>query len=56
MATNDYEFMARWRLGGTPAVGDCERRKPLLRYLSFLLKPFFRANHSWAMAKGRESL
>ncbi|MDQ3812324.1 MAG: polyketide cyclase, partial [Armatimonadota bacterium] len=29
--------------------------KPLLRYLSFLLKPVFAANHRWAMAKGEES-
>jgi hypothetical protein len=30
--------------------------KPLLRYLSFLLKPIFSANHRWAMARGQESL
>lgn len=30
--------------------------KPLLRYLSFLLKPLFAANHRWAMARGEESL
>jgi hypothetical protein len=30
--------------------------KPLLRYLSFLLRPLFAANHRWAMAKGEESL
>ncbi|GIV97083.1 MAG: hypothetical protein KatS3mg057_1740 [Herpetosiphonaceae bacterium] len=30
--------------------------KPLLRYLSPLLKPIFSANHHWAMAKGEESL
>jgi hypothetical protein len=30
--------------------------KPLLRSLSFLLKPIFAANHRWAMAKGEESL
>ncbi|HEX5415295.1 MAG TPA: hypothetical protein VFZ25_06500 [Chloroflexota bacterium] len=30
--------------------------KPLLRNLSFLLKPIFAANHYWAMAKGEESL
>lgn len=30
--------------------------KPLLRYLSFLLRPVFAANHQWAMAKGEESL
>ena len=30
--------------------------KPILRYGSFLLKPFFAANHRWAMARGEESL
>lgn len=30
--------------------------KPLLRRLSFLLKPVFAANHRWAMATGEESL
>src|SRR5262249_30027861 len=30
--------------------------KPLLRHLSFLMKPFFAANHRWAMDKGEESL
>ncbi|HEX3645174.1 MAG TPA: SRPBCC family protein, partial [Vicinamibacterales bacterium] len=36
-----------WRLGA---------EKPLLRNLSFLLKPVFEANHRWAMAQGRQSL
>jgi hypothetical protein len=30
--------------------------KPLLRRLSFALKPLFEANHRWAMAQGEESL
>ena len=30
--------------------------KPQLRYGSFALRPFFRANHRWAMARGLESL
>jgi hypothetical protein len=30
--------------------------KPLLRSLSFLLKPVFAVNHRWAMARGEESL
>ena len=30
--------------------------KPLLKALSFLLKPVFAANHEWAMARGLESL
>jgi hypothetical protein len=30
--------------------------KPLLRQLSFVMKPVFSANHRWAMRKGEESL
>jgi hypothetical protein len=30
--------------------------KPLLKKLSFLLKPAFSANHEWAMAKGEAAL
>jgi hypothetical protein len=30
--------------------------KPLLRRLSFLMKPLFSWNHRWAMARGEESL
>lgn len=30
--------------------------KPLLKYLSFLMKPLFSANHHWAMRKGLESI
>jgi hypothetical protein len=30
--------------------------KPLLRYLSFLFRPIFAANHRWAMNRGEESL
>lgn len=30
--------------------------KPLLRYLSFLMKPIFAANHHWAMDQGERSL
>jgi hypothetical protein len=33
-----------------------EAEKPLLKYLSFLMKPLFAANHHWAMRKGLESL
>jgi hypothetical protein len=33
-----------------------QANKPLLRYLSFIMKPLFSANHRWAMAKGEESL
>jgi hypothetical protein len=35
---------------------DVRAEKPLLRYLSPLLKPIFAANHRWAMAMGEASL
>jgi uncharacterized protein YndB with AHSA1/START domain len=31
-------------------------QKPLLRHLSFVLRPAFEANHRWAMEQGRKSL
>ncbi|HRF59409.1 MAG TPA: SRPBCC family protein [Fimbriimonadaceae bacterium] len=31
-------------------------KKPLLRWLSFAIKPIFSANHRWAMAQGEKSL
>jgi len=33
-----------------------QTEKPFLRYFSFLLKPFFTANHNWVMKKWEESL
>ena len=33
-----------------------EAEKPLLKKLSFLMKPLFSMNHEWAMRKGEESL
>ena len=46
------------RDGQTEVAFDWRLRanKPLLRALSFLLKPVFSANHRWAMARGEESL
>ena len=37
----------RWRV---------QAAKPILKRLSWLLKPAFSANHRWAMARGEESL
>jgi uncharacterized protein YndB with AHSA1/START domain len=48
--TQDGEFVDvvyDWRI---------KAEKPLLRYGSFALRPFFAANHRWAMARGEESL
>jgi Polyketide cyclase / dehydrase and lipid transport len=33
-----------------------DAEKPLLKYLSFIMKPLFSSNHHWAMNKGLESL
>lgn len=33
-----------------------QAEKPILKYLSFLLKPIFSANHHWAMRQGEISL
>ena len=33
-----------------------DAEKPLLRNLSFIMKPLFGANHRWAMRKGEESI
>jgi hypothetical protein len=30
--------------------------KPIIRALSFILKPIFRSNHNWTMKRGEESL
>jgi hypothetical protein len=41
------DIMFDWRI---------RAEKPLLRWLSFVLKPLFEANHRWAMARGEECL
>jgi len=43
----EVEIIYDWRISAT---------KPLLRRLSWLLRPAFSANHVWAMRKGEESL
>lgn len=61
-ATGDFEGAGVWtfRQDGNRChiVYDwrISAEKPLLKYLSFLMKPLFSANHRWAMAKGLESL
>ena len=44
---NGCEAVYDWRISA---------EKPLLKYLSFLMKPLFSANHEWAMRRGLESL
>ncbi len=61
-ATGDLNGTGRWTFepDGPEVVITYDWRvsasKPLLRRLSWLLKPAFAANHHWAMARGEESL
>ena len=61
-ATGDFEGTGVWtfRQDGDHVDITYDWRvratKPLLRNLSFLLRPLFEANHRWAMAQGEESL
>jgi Polyketide cyclase / dehydrase and lipid transport len=62
IARGDLNGSGRWTF--TPDGPEVEIRydwevsaaKPLLKKLSWLLKPAFAANHRWAMARGEESL
>ena len=62
VAHGEFEGTGVWTLeqDGDFADGVYDWRikaeKPLLRYGSFALRPFFAANHRWAMARGQESL
>jgi len=61
-ATGDFEGSGQWtfetRGTQTHVLFDWRLRaeKPILRTLSFALKPVFSWNHRWAMARGYESL
>ncbi|WP_184741000.1 SRPBCC family protein [Arthrobacter sp. AZCC_0090] len=61
-ASGDVNGTGRWTFeqDGPETVVTYDWRvsasKPILRRLSWLLKPAFSANHHWAMARGQESL
>jgi hypothetical protein len=61
-ASGDFDGRGVWTFQQDGAFVDVtydwrlRAEKPLLRRLSFLLKPLFEANHRWAMAQGEESL
>ena len=61
-AWGDFEGQGVWNFKQDGEWADIQylwtvrASKPLLRNLSFLLKPVFSANHRWAMARGEESL
>jgi hypothetical protein len=62
MATGDFDGRGVWTFEQDGAFVDItydwrlSAEKPLLRNLSFLLKPLFEANHRWAMEQGEQSL
>ena len=62
IAAGDFEGRGVWTFEQNGAWVDIaydwriSAEKPLLKNLSFLLKPVFEANHRWAMAQGEESL
>ena len=62
IASGDFDGRGVWTFrqdgGAVDITYDWRLRaeKPLLRNLSFLMKPLFAANHRWAMAQGEESL
>ena len=61
-ALGDFDGQGIWSLEQDgPAVNviyDWRIRadKPLLRALSFIMKPIFSGNHRWAMARGEQSI
>jgi hypothetical protein len=61
-AFGDFVGRGEWKLTAdgphVDVVFDWRLRaeKPILRALSFLMKPIFAANHRWAMARGLQSL
>src|SRR4051812_34739011 len=62
VASGDFDGRGVWTFVQDGAFVDItydwrlSAEKPLLRNLSFLLKPVFEANHRWAMAQGEASL
>jgi len=61
-ALGDFDGSGRWTLRQDGPYVDVRydwrvrAEKPLLRRLSFVLRPLFAANHRWAMARGERSL
>ncbi len=61
-ASGDFEGRGVWTFAPRGSAVDItfdwriRAEKPLLRRLSFVLKPIFEANHRWAMAQGEAAL
>jgi hypothetical protein len=62
VADGDFDGRGVWTIEQDGPFVDAtydwrlKAEKPLLRSLSFALKPLFEANHRWAMRQGEESL
>jgi hypothetical protein len=62
VAGGDFDGRGEWTFRQNGPLVDItydwrlRAEKPLLRHLSFVMKPLFEANHRWAMAQGEESL
>jgi hypothetical protein len=62
VASGDFDGRGVWTILQSGPFVDItydwrlSAEKPLLKNLSFLLKPVFEANHRWAMAQGEQSL
>lgn len=62
VATGDFEGSAAWRFAPaghvTQAVLDWRPRveKPVVRALTPVLRPLFRANHNWTMRRGQRAI
>jgi hypothetical protein len=61
-ASGDFDGRGVWKFDQDGRFVDItydwriRAEKPLLRQLSFVLRPMFEANHRWAMAQGQKSL
>lgn len=62
VASGDFEGRGIWTFRQNGSWVDITYdwkisvEKPLVRHLSFIMKPLFSANHYWVMARGEESL
>jgi uncharacterized protein YndB with AHSA1/START domain len=60
--SGDFEGSGEWRLHDDGAATRCELdwrptvNKPFVRELTPVLRPLFRANHTWTMRRGQERI
>lgn len=53
-----YQFIDRWYVPAPRATLDWRPavEKPLVKHLTPVLRPLFRANHLWAIRRGQEGI